>query len=75
VVFLDVILTPIGSFGFQFLLYRCLYTKRKKRLSKRAKKIADSLIGEPVLKVMNEFKEMGKHTVIVKGKKAAIAKG
>jgi len=44
-------------------------------MSKRAKKVVDSIIGEPVLKVMNEFKEMGKHTVIVKGKKASVAKG
>jgi len=75
VVFLDVVLTPIGGFGFKFFFYRCLYFKRKNRLSKKIKKITDTLIGEPVLKVMNEFKEMGKHTAIMKGKKTIVIKG
>jgi len=63
-----VIFNPLGSFVVKFLVFRWYYINQRK-ITQKKKKLVEKLVGEEMLKVMNQFKEMGKATVVLKGKK------
>mmetsp|Transcript_29155 Transcript_29155/g.26562 ORF Transcript_29155/g.26562 Transcript_29155/m.26562 type:complete len:160 (-) Transcript_29155:350-829(-) len=68
VAFLDIIFNPIGAFATSLAAY-AYYRNRKDKMGKITKKVSEKLIGEEMLKIMENVKEFGRGvTYMLSGK-------